>query len=80
MREAGLITYWYPKGLADVHQCVHTKKKGSIDDMDPLSLKGLTGAFLVIISGSLMTILIFLREKIYFILSKRKLSPTIINI
>ena len=72
MREAGLLTYWYLKGVPDVHQCIQTKKKGTIDDMNPVSLKGLTGAFFVLVFGYATSVLLFLGEKIYFLsLSKR---------
>jgi len=72
MREAGLLTHWYLKGVPDVHQCVHTKKKGTIDDMKPLSLKGLTGAFFVLVFGYATSVLVFLVERIYFRLSSRR--------
>ena len=67
MREAGLLTYWYLKGVPDVHQCSNTKKKGTIDDMNPVSLKGLTGAFFVLILGYAMAVLWCLGEKLYFL-------------
>ena len=73
MREAGLLTYWYKKGLADVHKCVQTKSKGSVDGMEPLSLNGLTGAFFVLLFGYIIAIIWLLAEKIYhFSLPKQK--------
>lgn len=70
MREAGLLTYWYLKGVPDVHQCINTNKKGSIDDMKPLSLKGLTGAFFALILGYAVAVLWILAEKFYFMLTQ----------
>lgn len=73
MREAGLLIYWYKKGLADVHKCVQFKSKGPVDQMEPLSLNGLTGAFFVLLFGYIIAIIWLLAEKIHhFFLSKQK--------
>lgn len=63
MREAGLVDYWYKQGLADARNCVRPKKKGIEEEgLSPLTLKGLTGAFIVIILGSVMASLLLLGE------------------
>ena len=66
MRESGLLKYWYKQGLPDVHQCIRYRKQKEImlADILSLSLKGLTGAFIVIILGSIAAFLVFLGERI----------------
>jgi hypothetical protein len=63
MQEAGLVSYWYKQGLADARNCIHPKKKGIEEEgLSALTLKGLTGAFFVIILGSVMAFLLLLGE------------------
>lgn len=76
MRESGLLGHWYKQGLPDVHQCIHHRKQKEIllGEILSLSLKGLTGAFIVIILGSTASFLVFLGERIvwWFLLRRNK--------
>ena len=63
MREAGLLTHWYKQGLTGDHQCVRQRKqKDKLADISPLSLMALTGAFIVIVFGSVIGFLVFWGE------------------
>lgn len=65
MREAGLLTHWYKQGLAGDHQCVRQRKqKEKLADISPLSLVALTGAFIVIVFGSVIGMLVLLGENV----------------
>jgi len=63
IREAGLLTHWYQQGLAGDHQCVRQRKQNEkLADISPLSLMALTGAFIVIVFGSLIGLLVLSGE------------------
>ena len=69
MREAGLINHWYKIETPDVHQCINKQETGHhLDDGASLTLKGLSGAFAVLLTGIVSALLIFMCEKITILL------------
>lgn len=65
MREHGLINHWYKIETPDVHQCVNNQEtEHHLDDGAPLTLKGLSGAFAVLLAGIVPALLIFMCENI----------------
>ena len=66
MREAGLVDHWIKNFRADAHQCVKNKRNSKIekDDINPLTLRGLTGAFIVLLTGIFLAFVAFIGERI----------------
>ncbi len=64
MREAGLVNQWIKEYRADAHHCVKNKRNSKIekDDISPLTLRGLTGAFVVLIAGTTLALIAFAAE------------------
>ena len=64
MKEAGLMDFWYREGLPDVHQCLDSKKNNFADhrNVSALNLKNLTGAFSVLVIGTLLSAIVFAIE------------------
>lgn len=58
MREAGLLKYWEIFFQADISQCL-TKQEPPIE---PLTLKSLTGAFVILLTGFFLSFLLFVVE------------------
>lgn len=64
MNAAGLIPLWYKQHMPDAHQCLHTKPQ--LDGIAPQSLKGLTGAFALLLFGIAISLVVFIVEKIVY--------------
>jgi ionotropic glutamate receptor len=70
MRDFGLLDFWAKWYQPDVRQCLEKAdnimqlKKSSKKDSTRLSLKNLTGAFVILIVGYLVSFVAFLAEKI----------------
>jgi len=66
MREAGLVDHWIKEFRAKAHQCVKNKRNSKIekDDINPLTLRGLTGAFIVLLAGVVLAFVVFIGERI----------------
>ena len=62
VREAGFIPKWIKENTADPRQCTDKSNKNDGSDIAPLSLKNLTGAFIVISIGYVASIIILLLE------------------
>ena len=62
MNAAGLIPLWYKQYVPDAHQCLQTKAQ--LEGLAPLPLKGLTGAFAILIFGNAISLVVFIVEKI----------------
>ena len=68
IHEAGLYEVWWKEFTADPSYCLkrnEQQKKAGDDDKKPLTLKGLSGAFLVLLIGYAIAILVFLRQTRY---------------
>jgi len=72
MNAAGLIPFWYKQYVPDARKCLQTKAQ--LEGFAPLPLKGLTGAFAVLIFGNAISLVVFIVEKIrYQCRDRRKL-------
>jgi len=76
MNEAGLLTIWWKKFAADSSYCLRkidmeTNNKIK-NDKKPLTLKGLSGAFLALGTGFATAIAIFILEICYRYINKKK--------
>lgn len=60
MREFGLITYWKRAYEADASRCIYKAKEHA--GIERLNVHHLTGAFAVLIIGSLVSLVVFLCE------------------
>lgn len=81
MREAGLVNQWIKEYRADANQCVKNKRNSKIekDDMSPLTLRGLTGAFVVLIAGTTLALIAFAAECILNIASNYKRAQNVLQ-
>ncbi len=68
MSEAGLIPQWSKQNKPDVHQCIDKRKRHSriIEDSVTVSLRGMSGAFLVLLVGYGLSIFVFIGERVRF--------------
>ncbi len=66
--EAGLMSQWTKRNIPDVHQCLITKKKRSriIEDSLTVSLRGMSGAFVVLLVGFALSVIVFIGERVRF--------------
>lgn len=67
IREAGLVARWSKEVMADTRPCLGNKKRN--DDLDiiaPLSLASLTGAFVVLLIGIGVSLVVYLGEMVRF--------------
>ena len=62
MREAGLIDEWNKKYNPDTRQCLDKNKKRNVKR---LGLQNLSGAFVVLVAGSLVSLFVFMGEKMF---------------
>ena len=67
MREAGLLNTWISKFKPDARQCLTEQRKQT---MKPLRLGNLSGAFVVLVIGILMSFTAFVGEKVIFFLKR----------
>ena len=79
MREAGLIFYWMKSTRPNVRRCLEKAKEKytpSARTFEPLSLKNLNGAFVILGIGYAAAISVFIGEKImfYWILKKEEMK------
>lgn len=71
MRDYGLIEFWTQWYQPDVRQClvkadkILSRQQHSSDDPPRLSLKNLTGAFAILIGGTILSLLVFIVENIF---------------
>ena len=68
MEQAGLIDYWWRQySPADPTPCLasnyHKKRKGEGEDRKRLTLKSLSGAFIILIAGYILSVLVFIIER-----------------
>ena len=68
MEQAGLIDYWWRQySPADPTPCLasnyHKKRKGEGEDRKRLTLKSLSGAFVILIAGYILSVLVFIIER-----------------
>jgi hypothetical protein len=71
LRETGLISYWEKNFQADPRPCLNDnsqRRRGRDKSATPtrLSLKNLSGAFVILVVGYLIAFLVFLNEIIVF--------------
>lgn len=72
LRDFGLLDFWAKRFQPDLRQCFDEadkimqpkKSTGRKDSLSRLSIKNLTGAFVVLAVGYLFSFLVFLAEKI----------------
>ena len=72
LRDFGLLDFWAKRFQPDLRQCLDEagkimqpkKSTGRKDSLSRLSIKNLTGAFVVLAVGYLVSFLVFLAEKI----------------
>ena len=65
MREAGLLKQWSKEFAVDVHQCLdHHKKKQDANHAPALTLKSLTGSFVILCLGYTLSFIVLLSEKV----------------
>ena len=68
MREMDLLDHWNKNFQPDAHQCLaHNRKK----EIRSLRFKDLTGAFTVLLIGSLLSLVTFIGEKIMAVYNNR---------
>ena len=62
MREAGLLSKWYQENSPDVHQCVNDNSKKEPDPIEPLTIKHLSVAFIILLLGYAIALPFFFIE------------------
>lgn len=65
MLEYGLLEYWFSTYVPNIEKCLIKEKHTLHDELrkwKPLTLKQLSGNFLLLLSGALFALLIFLLE------------------
>lgn len=63
--ETGLFGKWFEQGLSKVKECMSstkTKKDQTAEGRERLPLKGLTGTFIILSVGTLMSLIFFVLE------------------
>ena len=82
MREAGLVDHWIKEFRADAHQCVKNKRNSKIekDDINPLTLRGLTAAFIVFLTGICLALVALIGECILKAMVNYKRAENVIVI
>lgn len=66
MSQVGLLNKWMQPYQTDVRQCEKEETK-----FEKLGLKNLTAAFLLVLTGYLVSFLVFIIEAITFTISKK---------
>ena len=69
MHERGLINMWYNQFVPDAHQCL-AGSNGNVERIAPYSLKDLSGAFIILLSGYCLALVAIIFEKLAIIISK----------
>ena len=64
MREAGFVEKWYQKNSPDGHKCINENTKKGPDPIEPLTIKHLVVAFIVLLFGYSAAVLLFLLEQV----------------
>ena len=80
MEAAGLFPVWWKEFSSDSTYCMkkiqqETEAKGVKNDKKPLTLKGLSGAFLVLGVGISLAIAAFIVEMVHYRIKHRYLTP-----
>lgn len=76
MRDYGLVDVWTQWYQADVHKChdkadkIVSRERTSSDNPPRLSLKNLTGAFVILIGGIILSFLVYVAEKLFFMINE----------
>ncbi len=67
MREAGLINKWNRENLPDVRRCIDSSsQQESTEGKEPLNLKSLSSAFVLIIIGLALSFIALIVEFNYY--------------
>lgn len=64
MREAGFLKKWYDDNSPDVHQCINDNNKKDRNQIEPLSVDNLAGAFICLLIGFTAALFLFLLERV----------------
>lgn len=66
MREVGLIDLWLKKFQPNVRKCLLGDNASTMKKHKQLGLENVMGAFVVLAVGSLVSVVVFVSEKIIF--------------
>lgn len=66
MNAFGLIDYWNDLNFANPYQCLDKKVTKKSSSHPRLSLKNLTGAFVVLLAGYATSLIVFIIEHLVF--------------
>jgi len=85
MEQVGLIDYWWRQySPADPTPCLasnyHKKRKGEGDDRKRLTLKSLSGAFVILIAGYILSVLVFIIERSIWRMKKKDYTTTVVAV
>ena len=78
-QENGLMNHWMKEYRPNVVQCIHNTNGGSKKDSESsnvqkLSLNNLAVAFIALLTGYCVSLLVLIGEKFLFAIKKRKLA------
>lgn len=80
LQQIGLINYWDTWFRPMPPQCDGKPKSGKKKKLSPLSMKNLTGAFIILLVGFSLSLLAFLGERIISITERKRMKTNEITL